>query len=185
MHPLKKNQRRPRRHSPLLSTLLYPSPPMQSIYIQEPLQTNKNSPPAQPPSTPPRQTKAPETPPVPRPTRVRHPIGYHAALNEGQVANLAAEALFQPAESDFADEYTLTSHFGLAAVEPEVTLQQALNGPDAIEWQEAIDYKISQLEKLATWKVVDSPPGANLIPCHYVLATKRRPDGEKLKLHAR
>jgi hypothetical protein len=52
-----------------------PSPSMQSIYVQEPLQMNKNSPPAQPPSTPPRQTKAPETPPAPRPTRVRDPIG--------------------------------------------------------------------------------------------------------------
>jgi hypothetical protein len=35
------------------------------------------------------------------------------------------------------------------------------------------------------WKIVDSPPGANLIPCHYVLATKHGPDREKLKLHVR
>lgn len=32
-------------------------------------------------------------------------------------------------------------HITLAAAEPEPTLQQALNGPDAIEWQEAIDEK--------------------------------------------
>jgi hypothetical protein len=32
---------------------------------------------------------------------------------------------------------------------------------------------------------VDPPPHANLIPCHFVLATKRGPNGEKLKLRAR
>jgi hypothetical protein len=73
----------------------------------------------------------------------------------------------------------------LAAAEPEPTLQQALNGPDAVEWKEAVDYEISQLEKLGTWEITDLPRGANVIPCHYVLATKRGPDGEKLKLRAR
>lgn len=136
--------------------------------------------PPQPPSTPPRPANTPEMPPTPRPTRQRPPPGYYAALQNGQVATLAADVIFQPAKSDLADEHTLTSHFGLAAVEPEVMLQQALNGPDAVEWQEAIDYEISQLERLGTWKVVDSPPGVNLIPCHYVLAMKRGPDGEKL-----
>ena len=54
-----------------------------------------------------------------------------------------------------------------------------------IEWQEAIDYEISQLEKLNAWKIVDAPAHGNIIPCHYVLVTKRGPDGEKLKLRAR
>jgi len=62
-------------------------------------------------------------------------------------------------------------------------LKEALSGPDAAEWQEAIDYEISQLEKLGTWKIVDLPKGANIIPCHFVLATKRGLNGEKLKLH--
>ena len=76
-------------------------------------------------------------------------------------------------------------HWALAAAEPEPTLQQALNGPDAVEWQEAIDYEISQLEKLRAWEIVDAPPRVNIIPCHYVLAMKRGPNGEKLKLRAR
>ncbi|KAG2743076.1 hypothetical protein P692DRAFT_20707235, partial [Suillus brevipes Sb2] len=87
----------------------------------------------------------------------RPPPGYYAALHNGQVATLAAEATFQPAESDLDDQNIPTHLYAMAAVEPEVTLQQALNGPDAVEWQEAIDYEISQLEKLGTWKVVDSP----------------------------
>lgn len=59
-----------------------------------------------------------------------------------------------------------------------------MNGPDGVEWKEAVDYKISQLEKLGTWEVTDLPRGANVIPCHFVLATKQGPDGEKLKLRA-
>lgn len=73
----------------------------------------------------------------------------------------------------------------MAAAVAEPTLAQALRGPDAQEWQEALDYEISQLEKLGTWELADLPRGANLIPCHFVLATKRGPDGQKLKLRAR
>jgi hypothetical protein len=77
------------------------------------------------------------------------------------------------------------AHWALAAAEPEPTLKEALSGPDAEEWQEAINYEINQLEKLETWKIVDPPKGANIIPCHFVLATKRGPNGEKIKLRAR
>lgn len=83
------------------------------------------------------------------------------------------------------DEDIPLTQWALAAAEPEPTLQQALNGPDAIEWKEAIDYEISQLEKLGAWEIVNAPRNANIIPCHYVLATKRGPNGEKLKLRAR
>jgi len=127
--------------------------------------------PKQPPSTPTKAPQRPITPPAPRTTRTRHPPGYYASLNNG-LASLAAE------------DTALTYH-ALAAAEPEPTLKQALNGPDAAEWQEAIDYEIGQLEKLGAWKIVDPPARANLIPCHFVLATKRGPDGEKLKLRAR
>jgi hypothetical protein len=86
-------------------------------------------------------------------------------------------------EEDFAENED--TYYALATAEPEPTLQQALKGPDAAEWQEAIDYEISQLEKLGTWQIVDLPKGVNIIPCHFVLATKRGPNGEKLKLRAR
>ncbi len=79
----------------------------------------------------------------------------------------------------------IAHHFALAAAQAEPTLKEALSGPDAPEWQTAIDYEIGQLEKLGAWKVVDAPHGSNIIPCHFVLATKRGPDGEKIKLRAR
>jgi hypothetical protein len=132
-------------------------------------------PPVKPPSTPPNASQTLPIPTAPRATRMRPPVGYYKALNEGELASIAA-----------ADEEDISlTHWALATAEPEPTLQQALNGPDAVEWQEAIDYEISQLEKLGAWEVVDPPPRANIIPCHYVLATKRGPTGEKLKLRAR
>lgn len=75
-------------------------------------------------------------------------------------------------------------HWALAATEPKPMLKEALSGLDAEEWQEAIDYEIGQLKRLGTWEVVDTPRGANIIPCHFVLATKHSPNGEKLKLQA-
>ena len=74
-------------------------------------------------------------------------------------------------------------HWALAAAEPEPTLKEVLSGPDALEWQDATDYEIGQLEKLGVWKIVRPPPHANIIPCHYVLVTKHGPDGEKIKFH--
>jgi hypothetical protein len=38
----------------------------------------------------------------------------------------------------------------IAATENEPTLREALNNPDTEEWQEAVDYKIGQSEKLGT-----------------------------------
>ena len=75
-------------------------------------------------------------------------------------------------------------HFVLAAVQAELTLNEALSRPDMQEWQAAIDYEIGQLEKLGAWKIVDPPRASNIIPCHFVLATKHGPDSEKIKLHA-
>ncbi|OJA13285.1 hypothetical protein AZE42_12287 [Rhizopogon vesiculosus] len=114
---------------------------------------------------------------APRSTRIRPPVGYYKALNEGESASIATIG-------DLEDEDLPPTHWALAAADPEPTLQQALNGPDAIEWQEVIDYEIGQLEKLGAWEVVNPLSRANIIPCHYVLATKHGPDGEKLKLRA-
>jgi hypothetical protein len=136
------------------------------------------------PSTPTRTPQPAETPPALRATRTRPPPGYYASLHEGEVAALAMEPQLVVSEvPDDGSDGPLT-WYAMAATEAEPTLQQALNGPDASEWQEAIDYELGQLEKLGMWEIVDAPDHVNLIPCHYVLATKRGPNGEKLKLRA-
>ena len=39
------------------------------------------------------------------------------------------------------------------------TLDEALQGPQAKEWQRALEYEINQLEKLGAWVVEDLPKG--------------------------
>ena len=104
------------------------------------------TPTAEVPKTPPQTSKSLPVPRTPRTTRVRPPAGYYRALNEGERASFAT--------LDPPDE---PIHWALAAVEPEPTLKEALNGPDAEEWQEAIDYEIGQLERLGAWEIVDAP----------------------------
>jgi hypothetical protein len=66
---------------------------------------------------------------------------------------------------------------GHASTDPQ-TLDEALRGPNAKEWQAAMDYEINQLEKFNTWVVEDLPPGQTAIPCSEVLRVKRGPNGE-------
>ena len=122
------------------------------------------------PSTPPKVQQSLPIPTAPRATRVRPPLGYYKALNQGESASVAT----------IPDE---GNHWALATAEPEPTLKQALSGPDAVEWQEAIDYELRQLEKLRTWEIVDVPSKrVNLIPCHFVLATTPHP-GRSIDTH--
>jgi hypothetical protein len=94
---------------------------------------------------------------------MRQPVGYYTKLLNGEsatseAASVAIEHLLEASEIDLLDE---ESHIerALAATEPEPTLQQALNGLDEPEWQEVLDYEISQLEKLGVWEVADTPCG--------------------------
>ena len=63
-------------------------------------------------------------------------------------------------------------------VETQKMLDKPLHGLNAKEWQEAPDYKISQLEKHGTWVVQDLPPGQTAIPCSEVVRVKRGPNGK-------
>lgn len=110
----------------------------QNVSVQEPLQNDSHAPPQTPtPTTPPAQSQPLPTPPAPRPTRVRPPPGYYAALNEGETASLALDSL------------------ALAAAEPEPTLQQALNGPDAVEWKEALEAQMSY-HAIMSWRLSEA-----------------------------
>ena len=65
------------------------------------------------------------------------------------------------------------------------SIDEALRGPDAKLWQEALDYEINQLEKMGTWVVEDLPAGHMAIPCTEVLKLKLGPDGEIQKYRVR
>lgn len=65
------------------------------------------------------------------------------------------------------------------------TVQQALKGPNAPLWHEAIRREIEGLEAMGTWTLVDPPPGKRLVDSKLVLKIKTSPDGTPLKYKAR
>ena len=107
-------------------------------------------------------------------------------MNEGLVATVALDDDLQ---SDYPSK-TCSEHFELTYYLPldfafigsmnseQKTLDEALQGPKANEWQKALEYEINQLEKLGTWIVEDLPKGQTAIPCSKVLKIKHSPDGE-------
>jgi hypothetical protein len=111
-------------------------------------------------------------------------------MNDGLVAAIAhveSESLDdnrdQPTEFPEDNEHDFTylppdfALLGCLHSEPQ-SLDEALRGPNAKEWQEALDYEIHQLEKLGTWVIKDLPPGQTAIPCSKVLKIKRGPSRE-------
>jgi hypothetical protein len=87
-----------------------------------------------------------------------------------------AEHVDEDIEGYYNDSYQLPPDITLtssAYLDPKM-LDEALRGPDAKHWQEALEYKISQLEKLGTWEVVDLPLGHTTIPCSEVVRPRWR-----------
>ena len=68
-------------------------------------------------------------------------------------------------EAELPPDFAL---IGALGTEPR-SLDDALSGPHAKEWQTALDYKIGQLKKLGTWVIEDLPKGHNAIPCSAML----------------
>ena len=66
---------------------------------------------------------------------------------------------------------------GALGTEPK-SLDDALSRPHTKEWQTALDYEITQLEKLGTWVIEDLPKGHDAIPCSTMLKEKCGPDGK-------
>ena len=87
-------------------------------------------------------------------------------MNDRLVAALVQE--YEPEDELLPPDFAL---IGPMNSEPKI-LDKALRGLDAGKWQEALDYEISQLEKLGTWVVEDLPKGQMAIPCSEVLKIK-------------
>ena len=117
------------------------------------------------------------------------PQGIYKKMHVGLIAGVAQEAseplndedslieLPDDHEQIFTDLPPDFALIGGLNSEP-ASIDEALRGPDAQKWQEALDYEINQLEKMGTWVVEDLPAGHTAIPCSEVLRIKRGPDGE-------
>ena len=118
--------------------------------------------------------------------RQRPPTGIYKTMNDSLVTAVVFANKGQDDKEpdniheDYDDHYNLPPDIaliGYASSDPKM-LDEALHGLNAKEWQEALDYKINQLEKHGTWVVQDLPPGQAAIPCSEVIRVKRGPNGE-------
>jgi hypothetical protein len=58
------------------------------------------------------------------------------------------------------------------------SLDEALQGPNALSWNDALKYKINQLEKLHTWSIIYRPTNKPVIPYTEVLWKKMNANDE-------
>ena len=79
-------------------------------------------------------------------------------MNDGLVAVLVQEN--KPDNDSLPPDFALIRPM---SSEPK-SLDETLRSPDAGKWQEALEYEISQLERLDTWVVGDLPKGQVAIP---------------------
>ncbi|XP_033353675.1 uncharacterized mitochondrial protein AtMg00820-like [Bombus vosnesenskii] len=66
-----------------------------------------------------------------------------------------------------------------------VNVYEALRGPDAQKWTDAIMKDSDNLKSKDVWDIVQRPLNRNVIDCKWVLAIKRDPDRYKVRLVAR
>lgn len=74
------------------------------------------------------------------------------------------------------DRYNQT---GLLATEDtELTVTEALNGPESEQWKKAMDEEMESFRKNEVYELVDAPKGATIVKCRWVLKKKIKSDSE-------
>jgi hypothetical protein len=66
-----------------------------------------------------------------------------------------------------------------------LTLQEALSGPQQQQWKAAMDRELSDLQIKETWREVKAPQDRAKIGARWVLKTKRDAEGNIIKYKAR
>lgn len=100
---------------------------------------------------------------------------------------------FQASSEEGFDESTDTNDWQAFTVAEDKTTtanltpspKEALNGPNAAHWKEAIRKEIDGLQAMGTWEVVDPPEGVRLVDSKLVLRIKTDSNGVPIKYKAR
>jgi len=66
-----------------------------------------------------------------------------------------------------------------------LTVEDALRGPDAEQWQKAMDTELEALCQTSTWTLMPLPPGRKAISCKWILRRKLNSDGSVARYKAR
>ena len=91
-----------------------------------------------------------------------------------------SSAVEDGSEVDYAMAMVVESVEGLTP-----TYEEARKRPDWPKWKEAIQKELDGLKKSSTWRLVERPPGANVVDCRWVLRIKKNAAGEVEKYKAR
>ena len=74
--------------------------------------------------------------------------------------------------------HAATEHVDNLLESDDPGIKEALNGPNAKQWQCVMDEEIAMIEKNSTWKLVNPPSGTNIICLHFILKVKHDEKGE-------
>ncbi|QRV78901.1 Retrovirus-related Pol polyprotein from transposon TNT 1-94 [Ceratobasidium sp. AG-Ba] len=100
-----------------------------------------------------------------------------------------ADAIPTSTESPMADtkddtlDWSLAAHMASPSDSP--TVDEALAGPDASIWKEAMESEVATLEKMGTYEPVELPPGRKAIGNKWVLTLKRDENGKPVRYTSR
>src|ERR1700676_3207501 len=108
-------------------------------------------------------------------------------MNRGDISEEINAAIEFPDDDDHAllcavaslpEDNDETKFAFATAPGDEPSWNDAITGPDREKWLAARDAKINMLDSLKNLCVVPTPPGANIVPTHYVCKRKRDAQGE-------
>jgi Reverse transcriptase (RNA-dependent DNA polymerase) len=63
--------------------------------------------------------------------------------------------------------------------------EEAIKGPEAELWKQAMDTEMETLKEMGTWKTVELPAGRETVGCRWVFVKKKNEHGETMKYKAR
>ncbi|MCO5593534.1 hypothetical protein L7F22_047548 [Adiantum nelumboides] len=96
----------------------------------------------------------------------------------------AADALYRQVLQAFSDD-DFDSLLLVVETIDEISLDEALSGPKASSWRQAMDSEYQSLMANGTWQLVPAPPNRKLVTCKWLLRKKFHADGSVSHYKAR
>ena len=146
------------------------NPPQQPIIPQQPA--------VEPPKSEPRQLRQTEFIDY---SKLNNPSTRHPTTRQ------APETAKQNDQTNLAKELFLGTTFLTDGTKEDLpqSYEEAINGPEADQWKEAMDAEIGQLKEMGTWQETELPKGRKAIGCKWVFLKKRDEHGKIIKFKAR
>lgn len=108
------------------------------------------------------------------------------SIDESTIEISDSDTLSNDNEADVEDDVFHEANLAIASAKvAEVQLQEAMTGPQANEWLDAIVTEFKNILAQDTWELVERPMDRTVIGCRLILTTKLGPDGMLSRRKAR